>query len=173
MGCRTGSSGTERARGDREDRSRSVQRHDADADPDLIEAALRSGAGDDVPHQRARPSRADRRDPGDDRPRPASGDTNTRDLGSHHLAQVRPEDLRSGSRAPRCGRRPPNRPLLRRALDLRRLPVRHLEGSEQAVEALKRWLRRPGSQPSQLLALAVKMGPKAAQPIRAALQILL
>ncbi len=51
--------------------------------------------------------------------------------------------------------------------------IRHLEGSEQAVEALKRWLRRPGSQPSQLLALAAKMGPKAAEPIRSALQILL
>ena len=51
--------------------------------------------------------------------------------------------------------------------------IRHLEGSEQAVEALKRWLRRPGSQPSQLLALAGELGPRALQPIRAALQILL
>lgn len=51
--------------------------------------------------------------------------------------------------------------------------IRHMEGSEQAVEALKRWLRRPASQPSQLLALAAKMGPRAAEPIRSALQILL
>lgn len=51
--------------------------------------------------------------------------------------------------------------------------IRHFEGSEQAVEALKRWLRRPGSQPSQLLALAAEMGPKAARPISTALQILL
>ena len=51
--------------------------------------------------------------------------------------------------------------------------LRHLEGSEQAIEALKRWLRRPGSQPSQLLALAAEMGPKASEPIRSALQILL
>jgi hypothetical protein len=51
--------------------------------------------------------------------------------------------------------------------------LRHLEGSEQAVEALKRWLRRPGSQPSQLLALAAEMGPRATEPIRSALQILL
>lgn len=51
--------------------------------------------------------------------------------------------------------------------------IRHLEGTDQAVEALKRWLRRPGSQPSQLLELASAIGPKAAQPIRAALQILL
>jgi predicted transcriptional regulator of viral defense system len=51
--------------------------------------------------------------------------------------------------------------------------IRHLEGTDQAVEALKRWLRRPGNQPSQLLDLATAIGPKAAQPIRAALQILL
>lgn len=51
--------------------------------------------------------------------------------------------------------------------------LRHLEGSEQAVEALKRWLRRPGSQPSQLLALAATFGPKASETIRSALQILL
>ena len=51
--------------------------------------------------------------------------------------------------------------------------IRHLEGTEQAVEALKRWLRRPGSQPSQLLELATAIGPKAARPIRSALQILL
>lgn len=51
--------------------------------------------------------------------------------------------------------------------------LRHLEGSEQAVEALKRWLRRPGSQPSRLLALAAEMGPRATEPIRSALQILL
>jgi predicted transcriptional regulator of viral defense system len=51
--------------------------------------------------------------------------------------------------------------------------LRHLEGSEQAIEALKRWLRRPGSQPSQLLTLAAEMGPKASEPIRSALQILL
>lgn len=51
--------------------------------------------------------------------------------------------------------------------------LRHLEGSEQAIEALKRWLRRPGSQPSQLLALAAEMGPRATEPIRSALQVLL
>lgn len=51
--------------------------------------------------------------------------------------------------------------------------LRHLEGSEQAIEALKRWLRRPGSQASELLALAAEMGPKASEPIRSALQILL
>lgn len=51
--------------------------------------------------------------------------------------------------------------------------LRHLEGSEHAIEALKRWMRRPGSQPSQLLGLAAEMGPRATAPIRSALQILL
>lgn len=51
--------------------------------------------------------------------------------------------------------------------------LRHLEGSEQAIDALKRWLRRPGSQPSRLLAVATEIGPRAAEPIRSALQILL
>lgn len=51
--------------------------------------------------------------------------------------------------------------------------LRHREGHEQAVEALKRWLRRPGSQPSQLLEMAGSIGPRAARPIREALQILL
>lgn len=51
--------------------------------------------------------------------------------------------------------------------------LRHLEGTELATEALKRWLRRPGSQPSQLLTIAGEIGPKAAEPIRSALQILL
>lgn len=51
--------------------------------------------------------------------------------------------------------------------------LRHLEGGEQAIEALKLWMRRPGSQPSQLLGLTAKMGPRAIAPIRSALQILL
>lgn len=51
--------------------------------------------------------------------------------------------------------------------------IRHLEGADQAIEALKRWLRRPGSQPSQLLEMATAIGPKAARPIHAALQVLL
>ena len=51
--------------------------------------------------------------------------------------------------------------------------LRHLEGSELAVVALKRWLRRPGNQPSVLYDLARMMGPRAAQPILSTLQILL
>lgn len=51
--------------------------------------------------------------------------------------------------------------------------LRHLEGNEQAIEALKRWLRRRGSQPSALLAMARSFGPRAEKPIRGALEILL
>jgi predicted transcriptional regulator of viral defense system len=51
--------------------------------------------------------------------------------------------------------------------------LRHLGGNEQAVEALKRWLRRRGNQPSRLYDLAQMMGPKAAQPILTTMQILL
>lgn len=50
--------------------------------------------------------------------------------------------------------------------------TRHLNGPEQANEALKRWLRRPGSQPSTLLSMA-KSFPKALPAIRSALEILL
>lgn len=51
--------------------------------------------------------------------------------------------------------------------------LRHLEGPEQAIEALKRWLRRQGPQPSALLAMAQHFGPRAEKPIREALEILL
>lgn len=50
--------------------------------------------------------------------------------------------------------------------------LRHLEGPETAVEALRRWLRRRGSQPASLLALA-RAFPKAEPALRAALEILL
>ncbi|HEU5269188.1 MAG TPA: type IV toxin-antitoxin system AbiEi family antitoxin domain-containing protein [Jatrophihabitans sp.] len=50
--------------------------------------------------------------------------------------------------------------------------LRHLEGPESAVEALRRWLRRSGSQPAALLALA-RAFPKAEPALRAALEILL
>jgi predicted transcriptional regulator of viral defense system len=51
--------------------------------------------------------------------------------------------------------------------------LRHLEGPEQANEALKRWLRRRGSQPSRLLRIAAALGPKAEAPLRDALAIVL
>jgi predicted transcriptional regulator of viral defense system len=50
--------------------------------------------------------------------------------------------------------------------------LRHLEGPETAVEALRRWLRRRGSQPAGLLTLAHAF-PKAEPALRAALEILL
>ena len=50
--------------------------------------------------------------------------------------------------------------------------LRHLEGPETAIEALRRWLRRRGSQPATLLALA-RAFPKAEPALRAALEILL
>jgi predicted transcriptional regulator of viral defense system len=51
--------------------------------------------------------------------------------------------------------------------------LRHLAGDEQAIDALKRWLRRPEAQPSQLLRMARRFGPRAETPIREALRILL
>lgn len=48
----------------------------------------------------------------------------------------------------------------------------HLEGSEVAVEALRRWLRRRGNHPSDLLELA-KRFPKSMKSLRAALEVLL
>lgn len=50
--------------------------------------------------------------------------------------------------------------------------LRHLEGEEPAIEALRRWLRRPGSTPAVLLDLAAHF-PKAAPALRDALRILL
>ncbi|SDD60037.1 type IV toxin-antitoxin system AbiEi family antitoxin domain-containing protein [Glycomyces harbinensis] len=50
--------------------------------------------------------------------------------------------------------------------------LRHLEGHELAVEALKRWLRRPGSSPAALLAMARDF-PKARPALQTALEILL
>ena len=49
--------------------------------------------------------------------------------------------------------------------------LRHLEGPEPAVEALRRWLRRRGTQPSELLAMA-RAFPKAEPALRSALEIL-
>jgi predicted transcriptional regulator of viral defense system len=49
--------------------------------------------------------------------------------------------------------------------------MRHLEGGDLAVEALKRWLRR-GGQPSELLGMA-RSFPRAMTAIRGTLEILL
>jgi hypothetical protein len=50
--------------------------------------------------------------------------------------------------------------------------LRHLHGTENAVEALRRWLRRPGAQPATLLAMAGAF-PKAGPALRSTLEILL
>jgi len=50
--------------------------------------------------------------------------------------------------------------------------LRHIQGQETAIEALRRWLDRPGNQPSALLAM-VRHFPMAEKSIRSALEILL
>ena len=50
--------------------------------------------------------------------------------------------------------------------------LRHREGSELAYGALKRWLSRRGSSPSELLAMA-RQFPKSERTLREALEILL
>lgn len=51
--------------------------------------------------------------------------------------------------------------------------MRHLEGHELAVEALKRWTRKRGSQPALLLAMARRIDPRSEATIRRTLEILL
>lgn len=51
--------------------------------------------------------------------------------------------------------------------------LRSREGNEQAITALKRWLAERGAQPSKLLRMARRFGPRAEVPIRAALEVLL
>lgn len=50
--------------------------------------------------------------------------------------------------------------------------LRGREGHEMANEALRRWIRRPGTQPSSLLAMAAHF-PRAVTPLRHALEVLL
>lgn len=50
--------------------------------------------------------------------------------------------------------------------------TRGLTGTDVALEALKRWLRRSGSQPAQLVNLA-RPWPRALAPLRQALEVLL
>lgn len=58
----------------------------------------------------------------------------------------------------------------RTIIDLFRL--RHQEGQEVAVDALRAWLRRPGARPSQLLAVA-RHFPTALPALRSTLEVLL
>lgn len=57
----------------------------------------------------------------------------------------------------------------RSVIDVFRL--RHQEGEELAVEALRRWLERPGATPADLLAMARRF-PKAEPSLLQALRIL-
>jgi len=50
--------------------------------------------------------------------------------------------------------------------------LRHLQGEDEAYEALRRWLRRRGSQPASLTAIASHF-PRSVAPIRQALTVLL
>ena len=50
--------------------------------------------------------------------------------------------------------------------------LRHLYGTDQALEALKRWLRISGNKPSALLDMASRF-PKSAPAVRSTLEILL
>ena len=50
--------------------------------------------------------------------------------------------------------------------------LRHLTGADMANESLRRWLRRRGGQPSDLLGMA-RSFPRAMTPIRQALEVLL
>jgi predicted transcriptional regulator of viral defense system len=50
--------------------------------------------------------------------------------------------------------------------------LRHREGTDLAVEALRAWLRRRGSRPATLMTMA-KHFPQAAAPLRTTLEILL
>lgn len=50
--------------------------------------------------------------------------------------------------------------------------LRHRVGEDVAIEALKRWLRRPGPVPAELLALA-RSFPKGEPSLLRALQVLL
>lgn len=51
--------------------------------------------------------------------------------------------------------------------------LRHLEGHQQAIEALKRWLRKRGSRPAALLAMAHRVDPRSESALRKAMEILL
>lgn len=50
--------------------------------------------------------------------------------------------------------------------------MRHIQGEDEAYEALRRWLRQPGSQPAALLRVAAAF-PRTVAPIRQAMTVLL
>lgn len=84
---------------------------------------------------------------------------------NHRTFEVGREQLEVGARRP-IGLYTAERSLV----DVVRL--RHLEGSEVAWEALRRWLARPGRNPAQLIELA-RGFPRAEPALRQAMEILL
>jgi predicted transcriptional regulator of viral defense system len=84
-------------------------------------------------------------------------DEDTFDIGREEIAVY--DDLTIGIYSP-----------TRSIIDAFRL--RHFYGQDQAIEALKTWLKRPGSQPSDLLTMA-KHFPTTQSAIRGILEILL
>ena len=51
--------------------------------------------------------------------------------------------------------------------------LRHREGHEQGLEALRTWLRKRGSQPAKLIEMAHAIDPRAEAVLRSTLEILL
>jgi predicted transcriptional regulator of viral defense system len=142
------------------------------ADPDLVEVAIRSSwatlcltsalahhdLSDDIPSQINVALPRTQRSPKTQAPiRWHRFDDNTFEIGRSSLALT--DELAIGLYSP-----------ARSIIDAYRL--RHLYGIEQAHEALKRWLRGKGTQPSQLLVMS-KHFPTAEPTLRTALEILL
>lgn len=75
------------------------------------------------------------------------------------------EPLDAGARTP-IGIYSPERSLIDT------IRTRHLQGSDLAWEALRRWLRQPGASPAALIELARRL-PRAEPALRGALEILL
>ncbi len=142
------------------------------ADPDLVEAAIRSSwatlcltsalalhdLSDDIPSQINVALPRTQRSPKTQAPiRWHRFDDDTFEIGRSSLALT--DELAIGLYSP-----------ARSIIDAYRL--RHLYGIEQAHEALKRWLRGKGNQPTELL-LTSKHFPAAEPTLRTALEILL
>ena len=143
-----------------------------DADPDLVEAAVRApkatlcltsalahhGLTDDIPNQIDIALPRSQRSPRTSAPiKWHRFDDDTFEVGRSTLSLA--QDLAIGIYSP-----------ARTVIDAYRL--RHLYGVDQAHESLKRWLRAPGNQPSELLEM-LKSFPRAEPALRSALEVLL
>jgi predicted transcriptional regulator of viral defense system len=142
------------------------------ADPDLVEIAVRSSwatlcltsalahhdLSDDIPNQINVALPRSQRSPRTKAPiRWHRFDDSTFEVGRSSLPLT--DELAIGIYSP-----------VRSIIDAYRL--RHLYGSEQAHEALKRWLRAQANQPAELLTMT-KQFPTAAATLRTALEVLL